>query len=1010
MQSSEALPLRQTPRTPTRKTKRKELCNLLEQFYYSDDGTMGLVVDTFNPLDQLDHIKPTDNSDTGGREGGGEQQQGEEEWSAVRCHLHPQTRQRNGRCPLCSALCTKELKKRGSCDRLGAYLRHNSSGSNSTGSVGSRRAGSTGSGSIKSSGSKGSISVKSCDSPRRKHKGRGRSDSFNSFDESDLNSILNGKHQRAASDFDDLLLAHGGELGALAHEALSRGYYEMFDDSSNVSRDSQQKKRGRSMDSGKGRGRGKEKTLREPQSPSLEYSLDQLLDPKWADALRQISAKLSSRHSIQSEEEDYTSYRRSMSRSMTSLDYQEVPQKHLNKVHPNGNAANPHLGSLSQLRKVVEMATKSVGRFTPWDDDTGMLFDSSEEGDNCDDGKSVSSRSATSMDARSVSSMAMMERKTFAESKGMIFPVNDEGSCPGRRCGDKRTGRKLAKSLGAIPSGKGEGFEKSTADSQKPMGIVKLMHDGVESSGSDSSLTFSLCSKGSFGSSASINPAGIAYGVAPSVPQIKEKVTVSPTSVAEEVSKEVSSSVPASSQVLSAPFQPKEQILLGPPFDGRAAGSVAAAASFSEEEENLAKELKRAAQRQVAKPSNSSEVVVEDVYSDSDEDEKTVYAEPVPTHRSTPQKPQPPKQPVSSASPHHGHKSKQGPHTPPAPAAARPSRREAGQSSFFSALVQNARSRSKSRSRASRSKSRGRKTQTLNESTNSSQAVQKAAAEAAATENVWLATDNEWYEDMLQNEVVPETTKVEEMIEIDTNVKVHHKQLGTTEVLIPSGTEHHAPWAQQMCPKYDFPPIPPGVRGPIVHPHYKLGDIAREEDMIKFPKSKSRKGRRSRRSRKNDSDDDDSDGDKSKLSSVKDTLAQKMVTQAIGQLCHLDAAFVRRSDGSWTYALVADGDENEIRFVVSDKGSTKKYPKNLWESSVRRIRVLTQREGDHFVFKEANANGAGSRKKRSIGRGRSKSKGKGRLVSPSPTRRNVGVLNIPSTILEETRQYQHGRH
>ncbi len=61
------------------------------------------------------------------------------------------------------------------------------------------------------------------------------------------------------------------------------------------------------------------------------------------------------------------------------------------------------------------------------------------------------------------------------------------------------------------------------------------------------------------------------------------------------------------------------------------------------------------------------------------------------------------------------------------------------------------------------------------------------------------------------------------------------------------------------------------------------------------------------------------------------------------------AYLVRRSNGIWTYALVADGNDDEIRFVVDDRGCTKLLPKYLWKSHVRRIRVLTQRQGDRIA-------------------------------------------------------------
>ena len=55
---------------------------------------------------------------------------------------------------------------------------------------------------------------------------------------------------------------------------------------------------------------------------------------------------------------------------------------------------------------------------------------------------------------------------------------------------------------------------------------------------------------------------------------------------------------------------------------------------------------------------------------------------------------------------------------------------------------------------------------------------------------------------------------------------------------------------------------------------------------------------------------------------------------------------VRRSKGGWSYAIVADGNHDEIRFVVNATASTKTIPKEQWRSCIRRVKVLTPREGD----------------------------------------------------------------
>jgi len=103
---------------------------------------------------------------------------------------------------------------------------------------------------------------------------------------------------------------------------------------------------------------------------------------------------------------------------------------------------------------------------------------------------------------------------------------------------------------------------------------------------------------------------------------------------------------------------------------------------------------------------------------------------------------------------------------------------------------------------------------------------------------------------------------------------------------------------------------------------------------------------------------------------------------------------VRRSKGGWSYAIVANGNHDEIRFVVNSTGSTKSIPIEQWKSCIRRVKVLTPREG-HRIPEP-------SPQKRSLGRSsfRQRGKTKGRFVSPSPTRRSAGVINIPSTIME----------
>jgi len=82
-------------------------------------------------------------------------------------------------------------------------------------------------------------------------------------------------------------------------------------------------------------------------------------------------------------------------------------------------------------------------------------------------------------------------------------------------------------------------------------------------------------------------------------------------------------------------------------------------------------------------------------------------------------------------------------------------------------------------------------------------------------------------------------------------------------------------------------------------------------------------------------------GDKGKDSDM--IVASKRETAAsVAQIRVHDAAWVRRSDGSWTYAVVKDrtfGDKGTIRFKVNLRGSTKAFPISQWGTYVRRIKI-----------------------------------------------------------------------
>eukprot|EP00986_Skeletonema_menzelii_P014629 scaffold9847_cov74-Skeletonema_menzelii.AAC.1 len=48
-----------------------------------------------------------------------------------------------------------------------------------------------------------------------------------------------------------------------------------------------------------------------------------------------------------------------------------------------------------------------------------------------------------------------------------------------------------------------------------------------------------------------------------------------------------------------------------------------------------------------------------------------------------------------------------------------------------------------------------------------------------------------------------------------------------------------------------------------------------------------------------------------------------------------DGAFIRRTDGKWTYATVKKMESDSIQFIVNPNGSSKDYKKKYWVSHVR---------------------------------------------------------------------------
>lgn len=63
----------------------------------------------------------------------------------------------------------------------------------------------------------------------------------------------------------------------------------------------------------------------------------------------------------------------------------------------------------------------------------------------------------------------------------------------------------------------------------------------------------------------------------------------------------------------------------------------------------------------------------------------------------------------------------------------------------------------------------------------------------------------------------------------------------------------------------------------------------------------------------------------------------KTTTMTIDSLKVHDFAFILRSDGQWTYAIIANRTSTSIRFVVDGNGGTKNLSNRCWMSSIRLV-------------------------------------------------------------------------
>ena len=92
--------------------------------------------------------------------------------------------------------------------------------------------------------------------------------------------------------------------------------------------------------------------------------------------------------------------------------------------------------------------------------------------------------------------------------------------------------------------------------------------------------------------------------------------------------------------------------------------------------------------------------------------------------------------------------------------------------------------------------------------------------------------------------------------------------------------------------------------------------------------------------------------------------------ETIDSLQTHDFAFVLRSDGRWTYAILADRRKRSLLFVVNTEGDRKKLRKKDWATSVR---LVNPEEARHPGMRRRRAGGRKESRGRSQGMGRKKS-------------------------------------
>lgn len=98
-----------------------------------------------------------------------------------------------------------------------------------------------------------------------------------------------------------------------------------------------------------------------------------------------------------------------------------------------------------------------------------------------------------------------------------------------------------------------------------------------------------------------------------------------------------------------------------------------------------------------------------------------------------------------------------------------------------------------------------------------------------------------------------------------------------------------------------------------------------------------------------------------------------LITELVPKLDVEDGAFIRRSDGKWTYAVVKlieaiDGNR-AIRFTVNEKNSSKSYAEKYWFTHIRPMKAASQENLESkkcdpagIISRQSSASGSNSEK------------------------------------------------